>query len=259
MNTQGFPQWLWAVAFWTWAVLSPMTAHSQANASNGIPNVSEWQFQMSKTLAMTLAESSDWTLALPYFRALSAKTQDWNFLMAHAKIELQQGNLEEATTTVQHALALNPQNPRILVLAGQVAYDAGQLEQASMYLQKAMTLQPHNVQAMASLARLRFAQRDWADAVVWYERLMRQAEPTSELLVKTAMAYENLGDLSNAERYFKQNLETHPNRVLALLPLERFYIRQNDTARAAQLAKEREKLQKKDDDRALRDLLPSSK
>ena len=73
------------------------------------------------------------------------------------------------------------------------------------------------------------------------------------------MAYENLGDLSNAERYFKQNLETHPNRVLAILPLERFYIRQNDTARAAQLAKEREKLQKKDDGRALRDLLPSSK
>lgn len=225
------------------------------------PGSEAWRFDVSKAIALELADTSSWSLASPYLRELSPKTQDWSLLLLLAKVELQQGNMDEAAEVIGRALKFHSRNPRILVMAGNIASDMGRHAEAEQYYRQTLELQPGNTAVMLSLARLRYAAQQWQEVIDLYHHLLERTEATSEVLVRLATAHENLGQLDVAEKYLKQNLSVHPSKVLALLPLERFYRRHQQVSRAEDIAQQRQKLQKTEDGdkRQLRALLPSSR
>ena len=222
---------------------------------------SDWHFEVSKAIATELADSPAWRLSTVYLRDLSANSQNWNLLLLQAKVDLQQGHLKEADEVIGRAVAQYPDNPRILIMAGNIASDNGDAERAIAYYQKAATIQPKNPAIYLGLGRIYIGQRNWQPAIQNYETYLGFGEPTSEVLVRLATAYENVGELQKAEACLVRNLEVHPNRVIALMPLERFYMRQNMADKAAETARERQKYQKQSDGdpRNLRALAPSSK
>ncbi len=236
--------------------LMPCVAYAEA-----VPGTEAWEFNVSKAIAIELAESSVWNLAIPYLRELSPKTQDWHVLFLMAKVELQQGDLPKAQSFIERALEAYDTNPRILALAGNIAIDTGRTEDAAQYYEKTLLYQPNHVGVLTALARIRYSQQQWSEVIVLTERLLEHALPTSEMLVRLAAAYESTGVMAKAEKLLKQNLEVHPNRVLALMPLERFYRRQHQISKADEIARERKKLQKTTDgdSRHMRALLPSSR
>ena len=225
------------------------------------PGGKDWHFEVSKAIATELADSSAWRLSTPYLRDLSANSQNWNLLLLQAKVDLQQGHIQEAGEVIERALVQYPDNPRILIMAGNIASDSGDDEKAIGYYQKAATIQPKNPAIYLGLGRIYIGARNWQQAIGNYEKYLEFGEPSSEVLVRLSMAYENTGDLQKAERCLLQNLEVHPNRVIALMPLERFYLRQNMADKASETARERQKYQKQTDgdQRNLRALAPSSK
>ncbi len=243
---------LWAVPASLWAGQPDESDLSQ----------DAWHFEVSKAIALELADTSSWSLSAPYLREISPKTQDWNLLLLQAKVELQHGEIPNAEAVIQRALRENPGNPRIVAMAGNIAADAGKYEEAIQYLEHALEIQPKNATYMQSLARIYFASKDWPHAIALYERALSRVTPTSEMYVRLATAYENLDELTKAEYYLKANLEIHPTRALALMPLERFYQRHADIypGRAAEITAERNQLQKRDGDtRELRALQKSAK
>lgn len=219
----------------------------------------DWHFEMSKSIALELADSQAWSLSSPYLRDLSSRSQDWNLWLLRAKVELQQGNVDAAREVVDYALSLYPSNPRILAMAGHVASDAGDTEKATVYYTRVLELQPYNVQVLKAFARLKYAAKDWEAALELYERLEDQISLSGEALVRMATACENLGDYECAEGYLLDNVETHPNRLMALLPLEHYYRRRGNISRANEISAERNRLQKRvdPDERILR-ALPKS-
>ena len=220
-----------------------------------------WHFEVSKAIATELADSPAWRLSTIYLRDLSANSQNWNLLLLQAKVDLQQGHLKEADEVIGRAVAQYPDNPRILIMAGNIASDNGDAARAIAFYQKAAGIQPKNPAIYLGLGRIYIGQSDWQNAIRNYEKYLEFGDATSEVLVRLAMAYENSGDLQKAESCLVQNLEVHPNRVIALMPLERFYMRQNMTDKATETARERQKYQKQSDGdpRNLRALAPSSK
>ena len=221
-----------------------------------------WHFEVSKAIALELADTPSWSLSAPYLREMSPKTQDWNLLLLLAKVELQHGEIQKAETVIQRALRDNPDNPRIYAMAGNIAADAGKYDEAIQYMKHALDLQPKSAAYMQTLARIYFACKDWNQAIALYERALSKVSPTSEMYVRLATAYENVNELAKAEFYLKANLDIHPTRALALMPLERFYQRHADIypGRAAEITAERNQLQKRDGDtRELRALQKSSK
>ena len=182
--------------------------------------------------------------------------------MLHAKVELQHGEIQNAETIVNRALKENPDNPRIIAMAGNIAADAGKTDEAIQYMKRALEIQPKNVAFMQTLARIYYSCQDWSHAIELYERALSRVSATSEMYVRLAMAHENVGNLEKAELYLKENLEIHPTRALALMPLERFYQRHADIypGRAREIAAERTQIQKRDtDSRELRALQKSSR
>lgn len=225
------------------------------------PGTQEWHFEVSKGIALELAESSSWSMASVYLRDISPNSQDWNLLLLQAKVELQQNNLNEAKSAIERALQLHPQNPRILTMAGNIAADMGDQDAAEKYYLQVLKLQPHQTAVLMAMARIYYGRQDWKNVISTYEMLNRLVEPTSEVLVRMATACEKLGDTSRAEEYLKRNLEVHPNRVMALLALERFYQRTGDNNKYQETSRERMKYQQKTegDPRNLRALPSSSK
>ena len=225
------------------------------------PGTQPWHFDVSKAIALELADSSSWSMASVYLRDISPNSQDWNLLLLQAKVELQQGNLDNAQMAIHRALSLYPTNPRILTMAGNIAADSGDQNSAEKYYLQVLNLQPHNTQVLTSMARIYYGRQDWSQVVSTYETLNRLTEPTSEVLVRMATACEKLGDLNRAESYLKRNLEIHPNRVIALLVLENFYKRTGNEAKYSETSRERTRAQQKSDGdaRNLRALPASSR
>lgn len=225
------------------------------------PGSPDWHFDVSKAIAIELADSPSWSLAAVYLRDIGSHSQDWNVLLLQAKVELQQGNLEAASTAIEKALQIHPQNPRILTMAGNIALDRDNLELAESYYLRVLEQQPYQVPVLMSLTRIYYARQDWQGVVRTFESYQRVTSPTSEMLVRMATACERLGDLSRAESLLRQNLDTHVNRLTALIALERFYQRTGQTAQTQAVAQERLRLQKKQDNdpRNMRALPSSSK
>lgn len=223
------------------------------------PGSSDWHFDVSKTIALELADSPSWSLAAVYLRDIGSRSQDWNVLLLQAKVELQQGNLEGATAAIDKALKIHPKNPRILAMAGNIALDRDELDKAETYYLRVLEQQPYQVPVLMSLTRIYYARQNWQGVVRTYEQYQRVTAPTSEMLVRMATACERLGDVTRAESLLFQNLDTHINRLTALIALERFYQRTGQTARADAIAQDRIRLQKKqDNDSRMMRALPSS-
>ncbi|MBQ9242285.1 MAG: tetratricopeptide repeat protein [Proteobacteria bacterium] len=232
--------------FETTASPEPALPPAPTPPSQGIGS-DDWQFDISKAIAAELADTSAWSLAIPYLRELSPKTQDWNILLLQAKIDLQQGDVASAQEGITRALQAHPTNPRIIEMAGHVAADAGHFDQAVEHYEHVLALHPRNAtQIKLALARIKFAQQKYQEVIQIYESIINDIQPTSEILVRLSACYENTNDLERAELYLKQNLKVHPNRLFALLPLERFYRRHQMNELADQTAQEREHLQNKD-------------
>ena len=225
------------------------------------PGTQAWHFDVSKGIALELADSPSWSLAAVYLRDIGRNSQDWNLLLLQAKVELQQGNLEDAKQAIDRALVMYPKNPRILAMAGNIAADMGDLDSAEKHYLQVLKLQPHNTTVLMAMARIYYARQDWKNVVATYESLNRLIEPTSEVLVRMATACEKLGDIPRAEDYLKRNLEVHTNRIMALLVMERFYQRIGNNDKALEISRERSRLQQKTDgdSRNLRALPSSSK
>lgn len=241
--------------------LFPLTLWAEQPAKRDMTR-GEWHFEVSKAIALELADTSAWSLSASYLREISPNTQDWHLLLLHAKVELQHGEIQNAESIIQRAMRENPTNPRIVAMAGAIAADGGRYDEAIGYLKRALELQPKNTSTMQTLARTYFAVQDWPHAIELYEQALSRVSPTSEMYVRLSTAYENVGNLERAEFYLKENLNIHPVRAIALMPLERFYHRHGDAypGKAAAIAAERSRLQKKDGDpRELRALQKSSR
>ena len=154
-----------------------------------------------------------------------------------------------ADITIHRALRSAPNNPRVRALAGNIAVDLDRRDEAVDHFAIALKSQPDNAAVLLSLSRLRFARREWDDVIESLEHLLQLVPPTSEIYIRLATAYENRGDIDNAERYLKKNVAIHPNRRIALIPLERFYRAHGMTERADSVSRELHVLQYHDGDR----------
>lgn len=87
--------------------------------------------------------------------------------VAHAKLQIELGNVEHATTELNFVVEMDPKNLEALILLGQVSQmphklpdgsigvSRASLERAELNLQAATTLDPQNALAASELAKVR--------------------------------------------------------------------------------------------------------
>jgi Tfp pilus assembly protein PilF len=122
---------------------------------------------------MALAETNDWTGALPQLEAAVNRipeSDELHFDLATAYEH--EGRLEDATHEFQSALRLNPEHYKANLMFGRLLGMHGDPGRALLYLQKAVKLQPESpdghkflANVYTELGQTENAQREQAEAL----------------------------------------------------------------------------------------------
>jgi tetratricopeptide (TPR) repeat protein len=133
---------------------------------------------------------------------LAPKDFRWPYLLA--KIDQQDGRMDDAIHRLQEASALNPEYVPIEVNLGNIYLETNLSTKAESSFKRALARQPENAAALYGLGQLALSQRNYAEAVSYFEKALQQAPGANRIHYSLAIAYRGLGDLSKAENHLAQ-------------------------------------------------------
>lgn len=114
----------------------------------------------------------------------------------------------------------NPSNEKALIGLSKVYQLTGERQEAKLFLLKAYNVRPYDAKLQREMADFYFSFQEYSTAIEYYKLalatgLLRDFDTN----LKTAKCYEKLGDLENAELYFKicNQLDSKSKSVLKKL------------------------------------------
>jgi len=150
-------------------------------------------------------------------------------LLGFAECLVEERKLDEARKRFEAFLSRFPESVtayRARFGLGWIDESQGRLDQAvTKYREVARsTATPTGARAQFQIGQCMAAKKDWRNAIAEFLQVpasYSHAEWTSKALLQTAGCFEALEDAENALRYYKEVIETHPDRDEAKLARER--------------------------------------
>ena len=133
---------------------------------------------------------------------LAPKDFRWPYLLG--RIDQQNGRMDDAIRRLQEASALNPEYVPIEVNLGNIYLETNLSTKAETSFRKALARQPENAAALYGLGQLALSQRNYAEAVSYFEKALQQAQGANRIHYSLALAYRGAGDLPKAEAHLAQ-------------------------------------------------------
>ncbi|HKE42406.1 MAG TPA: tetratricopeptide repeat protein [Casimicrobiaceae bacterium] len=104
----------------------------------------------------------------------------------------------------------------LLLQQAQSALAAGRDGEALDLLRRASVQDPRNPEALFHLGNLLALRREFASAIMMYERALQFAPAHPELVVNLGVAHGHVGDTAKAEARYREVLRRHPSHARAL-------------------------------------------
>ncbi|HBH61307.1 MAG TPA: hypothetical protein DDX85_06115 [Nitrospiraceae bacterium] len=153
---------------------------------------------------------------------------------------LNDGQINEAYTEFQKALALNPNNKETLNYLGYISTRFKKYDEAVSYYKRAISLDPNYAEAVLNLGVTYAEMEDWDQAIKYFKAAL-----SNPVYSTPAQAYSNLGyayyrkgDFVNAEKSLKDGLLRNPVSPMAMYILGLVYIEtHNEKAAIEELKK----------------------
>src|SRR5437773_3914885 len=139
-----------------------------------------------------------------YLNANVLAPKDFRWLYLLAKIDQQEGRVEDAIRRFEQAAALNPEYVAVDVNLGNVYLELNRAGKAETSFRKALAQQPKNPAALYGLGQLALSARRYADAITYFEKALEQVPGANRIHYSLALAYRGLGDIVKAESHLAQ-------------------------------------------------------
>ncbi|HTM54370.1 MAG TPA: tetratricopeptide repeat protein [Pirellulales bacterium] len=146
-----------------------------------------------------------------------------------ADIKERQGDVNDALAIARQDVEADPSNASHHIWLGQLLVRAGQTEEAEQAFRNGVELSPKSVEFWEMLVRHLIASKQRNKAV---EAVREAAKSLAEDPLAMARLYERVDDKQQAEHYYKQALEQHPDDVLAMRRMVEFYLGANQQDKA---------------------------
>jgi tetratricopeptide (TPR) repeat protein len=133
-------------------------------------------------------------------------------------IEENRGNLDSAVSYYNKALEINPTYENAFIGLANANYKKGDFEAAKRNYLKLIELYPEQAGYYYELAGIEQSLKDWNAVIDNYKKVM-ELDPTYKNDIAnndTGLAYFNMQDWENAEKYFMKALEIQPGNYLYL-------------------------------------------
>jgi len=159
-------------------------------------------------LAARLLEAAE--PALMNAHALMPADARWPYFLGH--LYRLEGNLEEAATFFQRALAAQPDLAVARLWLGRMQLERGRLAEASAEFGRVRDVPDARFAALVGLGRVALLRADYAQAVRHLEQALATRPQASSVHYPLAMAYRGLGDNGKAEahRRLRGSVEADP-------------------------------------------------
>lgn len=155
-------------------------------------------------------------------------------------LQLEAGQMNEATASAGKLLTLNQSKVEIFQFAGDVSLRGGDAGKASQFFQQALVLDKSFKPALMSLAGMALNQQAWPQAIAYYQQILQSAPNDSLTLQLLADAALKSADVKGAMTALEQLSAEDPKLFAARLALLELYLASNDAEKAAPLLKQLE-------------------
>jgi tetratricopeptide (TPR) repeat protein len=175
--------------------------------------------QASLTAAVKVADASDATLSEAYgsmgrtFHAYSFNSparecyvnasrlapRDFRWIHLMAKLDQQDGRIDEAIKSYLLVQDLNPNYIAASINLGNIFLEANRLSEARQQFVAALKIDKDSPAAHYGLGQVALSERNYAEAVRYFERTLALVSAATRVRYSLAMAYRGLGELEKAK------------------------------------------------------------
>lgn len=162
--------------------------------------------------------------ALHEFERILSERPTVEARMAYAKIQIDQGNRDEAQRQIQTVLAVDPGNPHAQAGMGTLMLDRGKLEEALSIFERALAADPDIADAHLGIGDIYKEWGGYALAAERYEEVVKLEPGSFEGHYKLGLMYQNLNRLPTAINAYLTALVIKPDSFKANLHVAAAYL-----------------------------------
>ena len=130
---------------------------------------------------------------------LAPKDFRWPYLLA--KIDQQDGRLDEAIRRFQEASVLNPDYVAVELNLGNIYLETNVSAKAEASFKKVLGREAGNAVALYGLGQLALSQRNYPEAISYFEKALQLVPGANRIHYSLGLAYRGAGDLAKAEAH----------------------------------------------------------
>jgi tetratricopeptide (TPR) repeat protein len=139
-----------------------------------------------------------------YVNANKLAPKDFRWIYLLAKLDQQEGHVNEAIDRYRVAGSLQPDYVAAQVNLGNIYLELNRLEEARMSFAAALKIQENIPAAHYGLGQIALSQRNYAEAVNHFKQALALAPEANRIHYSLAMAYRGLKDQENARAHLAQ-------------------------------------------------------
>ena len=139
-----------------------------------------------------------------YLNASVLAPKDFRWIYLLAKLDQQDGRVDDAIRRFQSARTLKPDYVPTLVNLGNIFVELNRLDEASESFKAALALNANNASTHYGLGQVAMSRRNYSEAVERFEKTLALAPAANRVHYSLAMAYRGLGDTEKARAHLAQ-------------------------------------------------------
>ena len=139
-----------------------------------------------------------------YLNANRLAPTDFRWIYLLAKLDQQEGRFDDAIRRYQVARTLRPDYVAVLVNLGNIFLELNRLAEAGGSFAAALAVDKNNAAALYGVGQVAASQRNYAEAVDYFEKTLAQVPDANRVHYSLAMAYRGLGNAEKAKAHLAQ-------------------------------------------------------
>jgi tetratricopeptide (TPR) repeat protein len=139
-----------------------------------------------------------------YVNASRLASKDFRWVYLLAKLDQQDGRVDEAIRRYRIAALLRPEYVAVPVNLGNIYLELNHLEDAQTSFVTALKIEKNNPAAYYGLGQVALSRRSYAEAIDYLEKALTQAPEANRIHYSLAMAYRGVSDAEKAKAHLAQ-------------------------------------------------------
>jgi tetratricopeptide (TPR) repeat protein len=196
-------------------VFSSAISHAQRATELNPSNYQNWQVlaQVYQSVVSLNVEGAYDNARRAYDEALTRNPQSPFLSLARAELEMAKGDTSAAREHITNAIQKKGNYTEAIYLLAQIQINEGEVAEATQSVEAATIIDPNNPVAFFQLGVLRYSSSDFVGAISALERAVTISADYANARYFLGLSYDRLGEKERAIAQFNKIAETNPDNV----------------------------------------------